>query len=200
MTGAAVVLTVGAGCYYGKKLINAGLLHPCEFKPSSFAASKVAVKTGLGPYRKVGSRFEELANAWEKKFKKPFNGKSIGIYHDDPTSRPEEKCRSSIGVIVDDEPKEVVDFLVEQGFTVVTLPAAEGIRATFPYKGYWSTMLFLWKTYRSNGALKRYIKANPEKDSESPHYELCNAAAETQSLFIASGPPNDVVKGLVKEL
>ena len=195
---AASVVALGVGCYFGRLLVTSGLFRSVEFQPSKLGSTRVAVKTGKGPYQKVGKRYQTMCDGLMKKFGKDIKVKTIGIYHDDPKKFKPENLRSSIGVVLNDQPKSVEEYLSEQGYSVVTLQASQGIRASFPWKGYCSVMIFLWKVYKSNGALEKYVKAHPEKDSASPHYELCDPEKHTQALYIPDEPIDEAVQGLIK--
>jgi hypothetical protein len=105
----------------------------------------VAGMNVTGSYSKVGNSIMEVDNKLKKMG--VTSSKAFGIYYDNPKVMADEKCRSFVGNILEEQDLSRVDDLKSAGFRVDSVPYAKTIIAEFPMKNSISYMIGPMKIY-----------------------------------------------------
>ena len=167
----AIALAAVVVLYILNVLIRSGLFRTVVISPKRYGGGRVLLKTFTGPYKDVGRHFESVLKLIGDNLL--VDTEIIGIYHDNPEAVSPEKCRSSVGCVVDsisdsDTRVAVEKKLSDEGYKMVTLPAQDAVWTEFPFTGIISVMLSIWKVY---GAFKAFSKGS-EDQYMAAHIEI----------------------------
>jgi len=106
-----------------------------------------------GPYSKTGNYMRDVG---EKLSSAGIHGKEgFGIYYDNPDLVPEDKCRSFVGVLLDDRDVIKTEQLKAEGFRIDSVPLKAAVVSSFPIRSSLSYMIGPMKAYPK---LSRYMK------------------------------------------
>lgn len=202
---AAGVIGAAAFLYVARDLYRGGVFRKLKIRPKRFHGERVIVRTVVGPYRKIGDEYNKLLAILKEIGFDPVKDKhikTVGIYHDDPYERGEDKCRSSVGICLNSfkDSKEIEEKLQSKGFTTVSLPAADSLYVNFPIGGILSLMMNMYRLYGKGKALDSYMKLHPTLKSEAAHYEFCTFAGAMDEFYFPLGEKPDEVTSLEKGL
>lgn len=114
---------------------------------------KVIGREITGPYSEAGKAIEKVNR--ELKNKGVISSKSFGIYYDDPKTTPSEKCRSFLGVILEEKNLVKISKINTEGLKTDSIRPSAAVVAEFPLKISLSYMIGPMKTYPK---LSKYIE------------------------------------------
>jgi len=106
---------------------------------------KVVGQEFTGSYSKAGRSISEV----DKKLKDMgiSCSKGFGIYYDDPKTTPQEKCRSFVGNILEENDPDKIPRLNSAGLKIDSIPRSKVVSAEFPAKTFLSYMIGPIKVY-----------------------------------------------------
>jgi AraC family transcriptional regulator len=113
----------------------------------------------LGSYMEIGSKFSQVATHIGGAGLFPKAGHMVGIYYDDPSSRPESELRSSAGIVLHQDvpiPAGLAETIIPEGQAIV-------LRYQGPYAGLRSAYEYLYGTW---------IAQNNPDLADFPAYEV----------------------------
>lgn len=115
----------------------------------------VAVRKYQGPYKDVGKPMRDACSELHELDIQA--GPTIGIYLDDPKTKPASECRSFVGCIIASPPPYPEAF----PYTVLTLPATAPILATtFPFFSSLKMLSIILAVLRVYPSLTKFVEEN----------------------------------------
>ena len=122
-------------------------------------ALRLASVRHVGSYMRVNEAFQRLNDLVTKAGLSNRDSKLVGIYHDDPSTTPEEKLRSDAAITIPAKTK------LPRGLTELTIPAGRYAHTTHvgPYAGLGDA----WNHLRTE-----WLQKNKEKLGKGMSYEV----------------------------
>lgn len=141
-------------------LVHYGLFSQIEFTKTQSGPYTLVYEKYIGDYSKMGKVTDKIYY-YMKNETKISPEKGFGIFYDDPQKVAPEKCRSVVGVILENASREDIE-KIEKEYKVKTLPQSRSIMTEFPLKGNLSYMLGAIRVYPE---MMRYVQNKQIKPS-----------------------------------
>ncbi len=112
-----------------------GAFESVELQQAARGPYQIVCLEHIGPYQQAPAKIEEVRALLEEK--SIAIGNTCGVYHDDPTSVPQDQLRSRVGFIVEDsimvEAPFMIDSLAQREVIIGTIKAHPAVA---PFKTY----------------------------------------------------------------
>lgn len=187
ITGIVLVLVVavltGVFSYYG-------LFASVDIKEKDAGPYLLVYTKHIGDYNKVAPVMDKVYYDLKDIYNIETT-KGFGLYYDSPQEVSKDKLRSIVGCIV--EGKSIIDLdEVTKKYSVKEYPLSKSLVAEFPYKGYISIMLGIFKVYPK---LNKYIEEH--KYDEAPIMELYDMPNERIEYIVSVRLPKEVFESFL---